>query len=109
MDQNDNQYKCLVHQIKHMSFSYLIFSFLDLLLISGGDLLDNPNDSLFICAHDWFVLPRNDGGAVFLLADGLLLTLFTLNLSHIFYILPNKYGLLIRNMQNLSQDKIDVA
>jgi hypothetical protein len=46
---------------------------------------------------------------VFFLIDGLLLALFSLNISHIFFIIPNRYGLLVRNVGPAhSSDQINV-
>jgi prepilin-type processing-associated H-X9-DG protein len=43
------------------------------------------------------MLPRNDGGAIYLFVDGLIFFLFSLNISHIFYKIPDKYGLVVKN------------
>jgi len=45
------------------------------------------------------MLPRNDGGAIYLFVDGLIFFLFSLNISHIFYKIPDKYGLVVKNAQ----------
>jgi hypothetical protein len=56
------------------------------------------------------MLPRNDGGAIYLFVDGLIFFLFSFNISHIFYKIPDKYGLVVKNAQgsidNLRIDKM---
>lgn len=104
LDNDDGQYKCLVQQIKHMAVSYLLFSFMDLIILASGDIMDNPKHPIFLCAHEWYLLPLTDSGSLFFLVDGMLLTLFTLNLSHIFFIIPYRNGLLVKNVQAHSID-----
>ena len=44
------------------------------------------------------MLPRNDGGAIYLFVDAVIFFLFSLNISHIFYKIPDKYGLVLKNI-----------
>lgn len=81
-----------------MAVSYLLFSFMDLIILAGGDIFDYPKAPMFLCTHEWYLMPLTDTGSLFFLVDGLLLTLFTLNLSHIFFIIPNRHGLLVKNV-----------
>lgn len=65
---------------------------------------------MFICVNDWYLLPRDNGGSIFLLFDGLLVYLFTLMISHIFYKIPDNHGLLVKNVirQNGITDRLSV-
>lgn len=78
-----------------LSVFYLVFSFLDLFLLAMGDFFASPRDYWFLCIDQWYLLPRDDGGSIFLLFDGLILYLFTLMISHIFYKIPDNHGLLV--------------
>lgn len=81
-----------------MAVSYLLFSFMDLIILASGDIFDDPKKPMFLCLLEWYILPLTDSGSLFFLVDGLLLTLFSLNLSHIFFIIPYRNGLLVKNV-----------
>ena len=61
------------------------------------------------------MLPRNDKGAIYLFVDGLIFFLFSLNISHIFYKIPDQHGLVLKNIaaqgsiDNLRIDKLTFA
>ena len=107
--QDDERQKCLEQQMNHMSVFYIIFSIIDILLLVVGDIV-NSSKPIFACSQSIYMLPRNDGGAIYLFVDGLIFFLFSLNISHIFYKIPDKYGLVLKKSQgsidNLSLDKL---
>jgi hypothetical protein len=82
--------------MNHMSVFYIIFSTIDILLLVTGDLV-NTSKPIFACSQGIYMLPRNDGGAIYLFVDSLIFFLFALNISHIFYKIPDKYGLVVKN------------
>jgi hypothetical protein len=79
-----------------MSVFYLVFSFLDLILFAVADILDQPDSRWFLCVDKDFLLPKNDGGSIFLLIDVLLFYAFSYLISHIFYKIPDNFGLLVK-------------
>ena len=92
-----------------MSIFYLVFSFLDFLVIGLADIFSTPQNPMFICAYEDFLLPKNDRGAILLLFDDLFLYLFSLIITHIFYKIPYNHGLLVHNMRGLgSADRLSV-
>ena len=100
--------------MNHMSVFYIIFSTIDILLLVLGDKL-NKSQPIFACSQGIYMLPRNDKGAIYLLVDGLIFFLFSLNISHIFYKIPDQHGLVIKNIaaqgsiDNLRIDKLTFA
>ena len=64
---------------------------------------------MFICLHEWFLLPNDNWGSFYLLADSLLFYLFTFTISYIFYKIPDNHGLLVKHVgQSNSLDQINV-
>jgi hypothetical protein len=86
-----------------MAVFYLVFSFLDTLLLGVGDVIDEHN-KIFMCTNGWYLLPKNNGGAVYLLIDGVIFCMFSFNMLHIFFRIPNNYGLLIKPRNNTSDE-----
>ena len=80
-----------------MSLFYLIFSVLDIALLVVANLTAKSSD-MFLCLHQWYLLPRNDGGSIYLLFDALLCYLFSGIILHIFYKVPSNHGLLIKHI-----------
>lgn len=98
---DDQQFKCLEQQIKFMAIFYLVFSFFDLLLMAVADIIDaERGDRLFLCAYGWYMMPKDDGGSIFMLFDDSFLYLFSLMISHIFYRIPDNHGLLVTKAAN---------
>lgn len=62
-----------------------------------GDL-ENSTKPIFACSQSIYMLPRNDGGAIYLFVDSLIFFLFSLNIAHIFYKIPDKYGLVLKKI-----------
>jgi hypothetical protein len=83
--------------MNHMSIFYLVFSFIDIVLLISGDLV-NKYKPIFACSQSIYMLPRNDGGAIYLFVDSLIFFLFSLNIGHIFYKIPDKFGLLVKRL-----------
>lgn len=54
------------------------------------------------------MLPRDDAGSIFLLVDGIILYMFTLIISHIFYKIPRNHGLLVNLRSGRSEDHLSV-
>jgi hypothetical protein len=96
--EDDKGYKCLEQQIKFMSVFYLAFSFMDLLILALADIFSTRSSSMFICAHERYLLPLTDGGAMLLLGEAFFLYSFSLIITHIFYKIPYSHGLLLRNV-----------
>jgi hypothetical protein len=83
--------------MNHMSIFYVMFSIIDILLLVIGDLV-NTSKPIFACSQKIYMLPRNDGGAIYLFVDALIFFLFSLNIAHIFYKIPDKYGLVLKHI-----------
>ncbi len=96
--QDDHRQKCLEEQMNHMSVFYLVFSTIDIILLVVGDLVSSNKPGIFACSQGIYMLPRNDGGAIYLFVDSLIFFLFSLNISHIFYKIPDKYGLVLKKI-----------
>ncbi len=80
-----------------MSIFYLVFSFIDLFLFASADIFNGGNtDTMFLCVHRNYLLPKDDEGAMFLLGDALIMYLFSLIITHIFYKIPYNHGLLLK-------------
>lgn len=63
---------------------------------------------MFLCVHEWYLLPNDDWGSLYILGDNLLLYLFTFSISYIFYRIPDSHGLLVHNIGNSTSDQINV-
>ena len=94
-----------------MAVFYLLFSFIDLLIMAFGDILDAQSGKLFLCIDGWYNFPLDNGGSVFLLIDGIFLYLFSLMISHIFYKIPDNHGLLVHGIMRKASktDHLSVA
>ena len=97
--EDDSRQRCLVHQMNHMSVFYVAFSVIDILLLVAGDLLNKKNP-IFACSQNIYMLPRNNAGATYLFIDGLIFFLFSYNILHIFFKIPDHYGLIVKQIAN---------
>jgi hypothetical protein len=80
-----------------MSIFYVVFSAIDAITLILGDLVSSKHN-WFLCANDVFLLPSNDAGCAFLMLDGIIFLAFSYNISHIFFKLPDKHGLLVKRL-----------
>jgi hypothetical protein len=63
---------------------------------------------MFLCVHRNYLLPKDDEGAIFLLGDALIMYLFSLIITHIFYKIPYNHGLLLKLGRDSSEDRLKV-
>lgn len=81
-------------QIKRLAIFYLAFSFVDLMLLGIGNIIDTNEDFIFDCVSTWYLLIIKNEGVWFILFHGLFFYLFSLLIWYIFYRLPDNYGLI---------------
>lgn len=91
-----------------MAVFYLLFSFMDLFILTLGDFADSHRRTMFICVHEWYLLPNDDWGSLYILGDNLIFYLFTFTISYIFYRIPDSHGLLVHHVGNSTSDQINV-
>jgi len=76
-----------------MAIFYFIFVSIDWMLIAIGNTLEDEKD-LFMCFEDVYLIVIKNKGAWFFICQSLFLFLFSILIWHIFYRLPDSYGLL---------------
>lgn len=94
---DENAYRCLEMQIKCMSIFYLVFSFIDLMLLGIGDVIDrDASKETFLCIDKVYLFPNSEGASYFLIFHNLFFYLFSILIWSIFYKIPDKFGLIKR-------------
>jgi hypothetical protein len=95
-DDDDKMFECLEIQIKRLAIFYLAFSFIDLMLLGIGNIIDSNARTAFECLHGWYFLVLTNSGVWFNLFHCLFFYFFSIIIWYIFYRLPYNYGLIMK-------------
>lgn len=92
-DQENRSLDCLNEQIKVISVFYISYVILDIMMqIIGNELIDKEIE----CQNNFVIIPTNNKGAGFFLAQNALVLSFTFMVLLVYFLIPDKYRLIVR-------------
>jgi hypothetical protein len=92
-DQENRSLDCLNEQIKVISVFYISYVILDLIMqIIVNKLIDKEIE----CQNHFVIIPTNNKGAGFFLAQNALVLSFTFMVLLVYFLIPDKYRLIVR-------------